>query len=35
MDVQNKGARERFDNFVQIHFNFEESYEKSALDPIL
>lgn len=35
MDVRNKGARERFDNFVQIHFNFEESYEKSALDPIL
>lgn len=30
MDVRNKGARERFDNFVQIHYNFEESYEKSA-----
>lgn len=35
MDVRNKGARERFDNFIQIHYNFEESYEKSALDPIL
>lgn len=34
MDVWNKGARKRFDNFVQIHYNYEKSFEKSALDPM-